>query len=60
MAFERDLIADLVDVAGLHVARFIPQFLGEATAISPDVHHAAGGDALVLQLEAPYVPASWG
>jgi SAM-dependent methyltransferase len=60
MAFDRDLIADLVDDSGLHVARFIPHFLGEATGLAPDVHHAAGGDALVLQSEPPEVPASWG
>jgi SAM-dependent methyltransferase len=59
MAFDRDLIADLIDVAGLHVATFIPHTLGAATEVSLVRHLAAGGDALVLQIEPPDVPASW-
>ena len=59
MAFDRDLIAELVDGAGLHVGRFMPHVLGAGTALSFDRHHAAGGDALILQLDPPDEPATW-
>lgn len=60
MAFDRQLIAELIDAAGLHVARFMPHVLGAAKELSFDRHHAAGGDALVLQLTPPDVPMYWG
>ena len=59
MAFDRDLIAALVAAAGLHVARFMPHILGAGKSLSFDRHDAAGGDALILQLGPPDVPATW-
>jgi SAM-dependent methyltransferase len=59
MAFDRDLLATLVADAGLRVAGYIPHMLGMGTARSRVHHDAAGGDALVLQIEPVDAPAAW-
>jgi SAM-dependent methyltransferase len=59
MAFDRELVARLCDEADLHVAAFVPHLLGSATACSDQHHLAAGGDALVFQIDPVETPASW-